>query len=91
MVPFAFDQKFSTHVFTNQKNCFDETNVFRQFSESFVWVGPQKNTCGSGFISQKKLGSVGRKKFFEYFFMFFSIISVTTDTILAAAHNQPEK
>jgi hypothetical protein len=40
----------------------------------------------------KKLGSVGRKFiFFNIVFMVFSIISVTTDAILAAAHNHPEK
>jgi hypothetical protein len=36
---------------------------------------------------------VGRSEiiFFEYFFMVFSIISVTTGAILAAARNHPEK
>jgi hypothetical protein len=37
---------------------------------------------------------VGRSEiifFLNIFFMVFSIISVTTDAILAAAHNHPEK
>jgi hypothetical protein len=45
-------------------------------------------------VSYREKFRVGRSEiiyFFNIFFMVFSIISVTTDAILAAARNHPEK
>ena len=44
-------------------------------------------------VSYREKIRVGRSEiiFLSIFFMVFSIISVTTDTILAAARNHPEK
>jgi hypothetical protein len=45
-------------------------------------------------VSYREKIRVGRSEiifFLNIFFMFFSIIGVTTDAILAAARNHPEK